>query len=96
MSAELSCRGVEVAPGGGAPVLRGVDLVVPAGGRVVLVGPSGAGKTTLLRAIAGLQPLQDGINRAGRPTARRARPASPQGRRGGLPRAAAAAAPARR
>ncbi|MGD9736689.1 MAG: ABC transporter ATP-binding protein [Solirubrobacterales bacterium] len=45
---------------GKAPVLRGVDLEVPAGTRTVLVGPSGAGKTTLLRAIAGLQSLDGG------------------------------------
>ena len=34
--------------------LRGVRLRVPAGGLLVVCGPSGAGKTTLLRAIAGL------------------------------------------
>jgi putative spermidine/putrescine transport system ATP-binding protein len=59
MSAALVCRDVMVAPSG-APVLRGVDLHVPAGRRAVLVGPSGAGKTTLLRAITGLEPLSAG------------------------------------
>jgi ABC-type sulfate/molybdate transport systems ATPase subunit len=59
MSAALRCRGLVVAPGG-APVLRGVDLDVPAGRRAVLVGPSGAGKTTLLRAVAGLEPVREG------------------------------------
>lgn len=34
--------------------LRGVRVSVPAGGLLLISGPSGAGKTTLLRAIAGL------------------------------------------
>ncbi len=38
----------------GAPVLRGVDMIVPAGGRVALIGRNGAGKTTTLRTIMGL------------------------------------------
>ena len=64
MSLALECSGLTVAPGG-APVLRGLDFAIPAGGRSVLVGPSGAGKTTLLRAIAGLEPLAGGSIRLG-------------------------------
>lgn len=36
------------------PVLRGVDLDVPAGAMVSIVGPSGCGKSTLLFCLAGL------------------------------------------
>jgi cobalamin transport system ATP-binding protein len=46
---------------GGRPVVREVDLDVPAGQWVGLIGPNGAGKTTLLRALAGLLPHDGAI-----------------------------------
>jgi branched-chain amino acid transport system ATP-binding protein len=39
---------------GGAPVLKGIDLDVPSGSIVAVLGANGAGKTTLLRALSGL------------------------------------------
>jgi iron complex transport system ATP-binding protein len=48
----LSVRGLEVRLGD-VPVLKGVDLDVPAGRWVNVIGPNGAGKTTLLRALLG-------------------------------------------
>ena len=38
----------------GAPVLRDIDLKVPAGSTVAVVGPTGAGKSTLVSLVARL------------------------------------------
>lgn len=40
--------------------LKGVNLDVESGKFISLIGPSGCGKTTLLRAIAGLNPVDEG------------------------------------
>ncbi len=47
------------------PVLRGIDLVIPAGQRLLLVGPSGSGKSTLLRGLAGVLEVADSGERTG-------------------------------
>jgi branched-chain amino acid transport system ATP-binding protein len=58
---------------GDVPVLRGVDLSIPAGSITALIGANGAGKTTLLRTISGIIPAEagtityDGQNIAGMP-----------------------------
>ncbi|HKG36315.1 MAG TPA: ABC transporter ATP-binding protein [Solirubrobacterales bacterium] len=39
---------------GHRPALRGVDLTVPAGASLAVLGPNGSGKTTLLRILATL------------------------------------------
>ena len=54
MSAGLTVHGLRREFTGGDPVLDGVDLEVPHGGCVVLLGPSGSGKSTVLRLVAGL------------------------------------------
>ncbi len=40
--------------GGLLPVLDRLDLAIPGGGIIALIGPNGCGKSTLLRLIAGL------------------------------------------
>jgi urea transport system ATP-binding protein len=45
---------------GGSHTLWDVDLTVPAGSRMCLMGRNGMGKTTLLRCIMGLQPVSSG------------------------------------
>lgn len=50
----LSVRGATFAYHPAAPVLRGVDLDVPAGAFLGIVGPNGAGKSTLLALLSGV------------------------------------------
>ncbi|WP_329592644.1 ATP-binding cassette domain-containing protein [Streptomyces sp. NBC_01362] len=50
------------------PTLSGVDLTVPEGELVLLVGPSGVGKSTLLGAVSGLVPHFTGGTLSGRVT----------------------------
>jgi branched-chain amino acid transport system ATP-binding protein len=58
---------------GDVPVLRGIDLSIPAGSITALIGANGAGKTTLLRAISGIIHAEagtiryDGIDIVGMP-----------------------------
>jgi polar amino acid transport system ATP-binding protein len=42
-------------------VLKGIDIVVPAGSVACIVGPSGSGKSTFLRCINHLEKLNGGI-----------------------------------
>jgi len=44
----------------GSPVIRGIDLHIPAGKQTAIVGSSGSGKTTLVKLMLGFYPLQQG------------------------------------
>ena len=55
----LEIKGVH-AGYGNLKILRGIDMTVPTGGIVTLLGGNGTGKSTLLKAISGLIPLMEG------------------------------------
>lgn len=64
----IEVRGLDFAYADGPPVLRGLDLDVPAGARCLLVGANGSGKTTLLSIVAGRHMVADRAVRVlGRP-----------------------------
>ena len=53
LAAPIEARGLDKTFGA-APILRGVNLTVPAGSAAMVIGRNGAGKSTLLRLLAGL------------------------------------------
>ncbi|QRO02959.1 ABC transporter ATP-binding protein [Archangium violaceum] len=59
----LTLEGVRATYADGREALRGVDLTVPAGARVAVVGASGAGKTTLFSVLLGFLPPSGGTVR---------------------------------
>ncbi|MFJ6689008.1 ABC transporter ATP-binding protein [Streptomyces sp. NPDC091294] len=63
---QVTVRGLTFTyPGAEEPVLRDVDLTIPAGGSLALVGATGAGKTTLAALVAGIGTPQSGSVRIG-------------------------------
>ena len=60
----LTIEGLHAGYGGGT-VLHGVDLVVPEGAALAVLGMNGAGKTTLVHTIAGLVKARSGSVRLG-------------------------------
>jgi cobalt/nickel transport system ATP-binding protein len=64
MAAAFELVGVTVEVGG-RPVVRGLDLAVERGERVVLLGVNGCGKTTLLKVLDGLVSPAEGEVRWG-------------------------------
>jgi ABC-type multidrug transport system fused ATPase/permease subunit len=57
---EIRFRNVTFAYPGGAPVLEGFDLTIPAGSSLAVVGRNGAGKTTLAKLLCRLYDPQSG------------------------------------
>jgi ATP-binding cassette subfamily B protein len=51
LAKEVTLEGVIFSYGGGRPVLSGLDLVIPAGASVAVVGPSGSGKSTIVNLL---------------------------------------------
>lgn len=61
ISGTISIRGLDFAyDPSGPPVLRGLDLEVPAGATVGITGPTGSGKSTLLNLIPRLFQVPEG------------------------------------
>ena len=61
----LELAGVEFAYSGSRPVMSAVDLVIPPGEHVALVGPTGAGKSTLAKLVCRLYDPASGSVRFG-------------------------------
>ncbi len=57
---EIRFRNLKFAYPGGASVLEGFDLVIPAGSSLAIVGQNGAGKTTLAKLLCRLYDPQEG------------------------------------
>lgn len=57
---EIRFQGVDFAYDGGAPVLRGIDLLARPGETVAIVGQAGSGKTTLTRLVERLYDVSAG------------------------------------
>jgi ABC-type multidrug transport system fused ATPase/permease subunit len=57
---QIRFRDVTFAYPGGAPVLDGFDLTIPAGSSLAIVGQNGAGKTTLAKLLCRLYDPQSG------------------------------------
>jgi len=64
----VKIQGLHKSYGPNVQVLRGLDIEMKPGERVVVIGPSGGGKSTLLRVMMGLEKIDSGsITFGGKP-----------------------------
>jgi branched-chain amino acid transport system ATP-binding protein len=68
MTPVLTLSGLTVRYGRSVQALHGIDLELPAGSVLAVLGSNGAGKTTLLRAVSGTLGLHRGVVTGGRVT----------------------------
>lgn len=73
---EVRVEGVRFAYRDGPEVLRGLDVVIPAGARVAVVGETGSGKSTFVKLLCRLADPTDGVVRVGGLDLRTVAPAS--------------------
>ncbi|HZA14922.1 MAG TPA: ABC transporter ATP-binding protein [Myxococcaceae bacterium] len=85
LRSSLELHGVRFSYDGHREALAGVDLRIPAGRRVAIVGPSGAGKTTLFSLLLGFDAPQAGEIRWDGVPLTRLRPTSVRARLGWVP-----------
>ena len=64
-SALVEIRDLHKSYGPNIQVLKGLNIQMMPGERVVVIGPSGGGKSTLLRVVMGLEQIQGGSVRFG-------------------------------
>lgn len=57
---DIEFRGVRFGYNPESPVLRGIDLHIPAGTRLAVVGPTGSGKTTFINLLTRFYDVDDG------------------------------------
>ena len=58
--ASLSIRNVRKVYPNGAEILKGIDIAVPQGQALALLGPSGSGKSSLMAVLSGLERASSG------------------------------------
>lgn len=56
----IELRGVNFSYDGTKPILQDIDLRIPKGSKIAIIGASGSGKTTLAHLLVGLYPLESG------------------------------------